>query len=63
MTIDGYTIESYITNLSIEEKKVPYDSLTEDQKKLEAEQRIIHQMVKAVGCEITSMERIDMIND
>ncbi len=61
MTIDGYTIESYITNLSIEEK-VPYDSLTEDQK-LEAEQRIIHQMVKAVGCEITSMERIDMIND
>lgn len=61
MTIDGYTIESYITNLSTDEK-VPYDSLTEDQK-IEAEQIMVHQMVKAIGCEITSMERINTTND
>ncbi len=57
MSIDSYTIESYITNLTTAEKAL-YDSLTEEQK-LEAEQMMIHQMVRAIGCEITSMEIVD----
>lgn len=57
MTIDGYTIESYITNLTTGEE-VPYDSLTEEEK-LEVEQRMIGQMMKAIGYDITRMDMVD----
>ncbi|QUI22979.1 hypothetical protein HZI73_12060 [Vallitalea pronyensis] len=57
MTIDGYTIESYITNLTTGEE-VSYDSLTEEEK-LEVEQRMIGQMMKAIGYDITRMDMVD----
>lgn len=53
MKIDGYTVKSYITNLSTGER-VPFDSLTKEQK-IEVEKKMINQMVKAIGYEVLSM--------
>ena len=51
---DGYKVTSYITNLSTGER-VPYNSLTKKQK-IEAEKKMIHQMVNAIGYSVKSMK-------
>lgn len=52
--VDGYKITSYITNLSTG-KKVPYNSLTKEQK-IEAEKKMIHQMLDAIGYSVKSIK-------
>jgi hypothetical protein len=52
--VDGYKVTSYITNLSTGER-VPYNSLTKEQK-IEAEKKMIYQMVNAIGYSVKSMK-------
>lgn len=57
MKHDDYTVNAYITNLATGDK-LPFDQLPEDER-LIIEEKMIRQMIKGIGYEITNIKQED----